>query len=63
MEQNELDICTIRKYKIHISYQDIIIQKEKTKSLFQPTINMASNSSQKKRKGKKVREILIESSK
>ena len=62
MEQIELDICTISKYKIHISYQDLIIQKEK-KSLFQPTINMASNSSQKKRKGKKVREILIESSK
>ena len=45
MEQNEQVICTISKYKIHIRNQDLITQKEKTKSLFHPTIKMASNSS------------------
>ena len=34
MEQNEQVICTISKYKIPISNQDLITQKEKTKSLF-----------------------------
>ena len=43
MEQNEQTICYLHnhKYKIHISNQDLITQKEKTKSLFQLTINMA----------------------
>ena len=64
MEQNEQVICTISKYQIHISNQDLITQKEKkTKSLFKPTINMTSNFYQKKRKGRKVRKILVESSK
>ena len=62
MEQNEQVICTISKYKIHISNQYLITQKGKSKSLFQPTINIASNYSQKKRKGSKVK-ILVESSK
>ena len=61
MGQNEQVICTISKYKIHISNQDLITQKGK-KNLFQPTINIASNYSQKKRKGRKVK-ILVESSK
>ena len=63
MEQNEQVICTISKYKAHISNQDLITQKEKAKSLFLPTISMKSNSSQKVRKGRKVRKSLVESSK
>ena len=54
MKQNEQVICTISKYEIHVSNQDLINQKEKIKCLFQPTINMASNSSQNIRKGKKL---------
>ena len=50
MEQNEQGICTISKYKIHISNQDLVTQKETTKSLFLSTINMTSNSYQKKEK-------------
>ena len=34
MEQNEQAICTINKYKILISNQDLITKKEKTKILF-----------------------------
>ena len=57
MEQDELVIFTISKYKNHISNQDLIIQKDKILLLFQPTINKASNLSQKKRKGRIVRKI------
>ena len=34
MEQNGQVLCTISKYKAHISNQDLITQKEKAKSLF-----------------------------
>ena len=62
MEQEEQVICTISKYKIHISNQDLMTQKEKLKGLFQPKMNMVKNSSQKKRKERKVRKIWVESS-
>ena len=63
MEQDEQVICTISKYRNHISNQDLITKMEKTKSLFKPTINMVNNSSQKKRKGGQVKKIWVESSK
>ena len=54
MEQNEQVICTISKYKIHISSQDLITQKEKK---FVPTNNKHSKQlfteEEKRKKSKK----------
>ena len=61
MEQNEQVICTISKYKIHISNPDLVTLKEKKFVL--ANNKHESNSYQKKRKGRKVRKILVESSK
>ena len=58
MELDEQIIYTISKYINLISSQYLITQKNK--SMFQPTVNMASNSSQKKRKRIKVRKIRVE---
>ena len=56
MEQNEQVICTISKYKIHISNQDLITQKGKNKN-FVPTNNKHSKQlfakEEKRKKSKK----------
>ena len=54
MEQHEQVICTIKKHSNHSSNQDLITQKGRAKSLLQPTMNMASNSLQKKKKKEKL---------
>ena len=60
MEQDEEAICTISKDSNHISNQDLITEKARAKKLLLPKMNIASNSSQKMWKWRKIRKFQVE---
>ena len=55
MEQNEQVICTISKYKIHISNQDFITPKGKNKNFVQTNNKHSKQLFAKEEKRKKVK--------
>ena len=63
MEQDEEVICTISKDINLISNQSLATQKDRTKFCYCQTMNIVSDSSQKKRNGRKVRKTRVKSNK